>query len=138
MQVELILALTSLIAAFLAGLGVILNNLRATKLALAASKRADDLAESTAKRAAELSETTARKDELQLLRDEVYRLQTRIVALEVENTDWRKRYDSLYEESLIYLHKIAILERVLIQHAIPLPKIPERTSQHKGKNPKGE
>jgi len=127
MQIELVLAITGLITAILAGLGVILNNIKAAKLADRVSKRSD-----------ELSENVAKKDEVQLLRDEVARLQIRIIALETENTDWREKYSVLYEESLTYLHKIAVLEQVLVQHNIPVPKLSERVSIHRAKNPLGD
>lgn len=95
MSPEVILALSSLITALLAGLGA----WRSSKIANDAAKRA------------------ARRDEVALLREEVVRLHTRVENLEEEN-------ELLRSENELLRRKVFWLESVLFQHGIRVPEMP--------------
>ena len=59
---------------------------------------------------------SARRDEVTLLRDEVFRLQKRIDALTGINETWRKNYDKLYAYVLM-------LRKILVDHNIDVPEM---------------
>jgi len=59
---------------------------------------------------------SAKRDEVQLLREEVGRLQERVDELMSDNDDWRKRYDKLYGYVLV-------LRKVLVDNKIDVPEM---------------
>jgi len=72
---------------------------------------------------------TARKDEVQLLREEVARLQQRVDELtgtniewqdkyDKVNEDWRQKYDQLHAEVLEMKQENALLRSCLAEHGI--------------------
>ena len=61
-----------------------------------------------------VSKRAARKDEVQLLRDEVTRLQKRIDELMADNDGWRKKYEILFRYVLI-------LRRIMIDKGLSVP-----------------
>ncbi len=59
---------------------------------------------------------SAKRDEVQLLREEVSRLQKRVDDLMNDNDGWRKKYEELYSYVLV-------LRKVLIDNRIDVPNM---------------
>ena len=69
-----------------------------------------------------VSKRAARKDEVQLLRDEVIRLQKRIDELMADNDGWRKKYELLFRYVLI-------LRRMMIDKGMSVPAMESINSE---------
>lgn len=61
---------------------------------------------------------TAKKDEVQLLRDEVTRLQKRIEDLEQEKGEWMNKYDNMHKENVKLREQKSDLIQILRVNAI--------------------
>ena len=77
------------------------------------------------------SRKSARKDEVQLLREEVARLQKRISDLEKEKEDWQTKYDQLHEEVILLRDENSELRAILKSNHIEFIAITAKRETHR-------